>query len=65
MFLNLDNSVMGKMREVLGASLTDTEYQMLPELKVGQAIVQTSSNESYTVTFDPETSQLERFKGGQ
>lgn len=64
-FLNLDNSVMGKMREVLGASLTDTEYQMLPELKVGQAIVQTSSNESYTVTFDPETSQLERFKGGQ
>lgn len=64
-FLNLDNSVMGKMREVLGASLTDTEYQMLPELKVGQAIVQTSSTESYTVTFDPETSQLERFKGGQ
>uniref|UniRef100_UPI00344B108F VirB4 family type IV secretion system protein n=1 Tax=Carnobacterium sp. TaxID=48221 RepID=UPI00344B108F len=64
-FLNLDNSVMGKMREVLGSSLTETEYQILPELKVGQAIVQTSSNESYTVTFDPENSQLERFKGGQ
>ncbi len=64
-FLNLDNSVMGKMREVLGSSLTETEYQMLPELKVGQAIFQTSSNESYTVTFDPETAQLERFKGGQ
>lgn len=64
-FLNLDNSVMGRMREVLGDSLTQTEYQMLPELKIGQAIVQTSANESYTVTFDPENEQLERFKGGQ
>ncbi|RBP59336.1 hypothetical protein DES36_11961 [Alkalibaculum bacchi] len=64
-FLNLDNSVMGRMREVLGDSLTQTEYQMLPELKTGQAIVQTSSNESYTVAFDPENEQLERFKGGQ
>lgn len=64
-FLNLDNSVMGRMRDVLGSSLTETEYQMLPELKIGQAIVQTSSNESYTVTFDPETEQLNRFKGGQ
>lgn len=64
-FLNLDNSVLGRMKDVLGESLTETEYQMLPELKIGQAIVQTSSNESYTVTFDPETDQLKRFKGGQ
>lgn len=64
-FFNLDNSVMGRMREVLGDSLTDTEYQMLPDLKKGQAIIQTSSNESYMVNFDPETEQLARFKGGQ
>ena len=64
-FLMLDNSVMGRMKAVLGDSLTETEYQMLPELKVGQAIFQTSPNESYTVTFDPETGQLNRFKGGQ
>lgn len=64
-FLNLDNSVLGRMREVLGDSLTETEYDMLPELKIGQAIVQTSSNEAYTVTFDPENDQLQRFKGGQ
>lgn len=64
-FFNLDNSVMGRMREVLGDSLTDTEYQMLPDLKMGQAIIQTSSNESYMVNFDPETEQLARFKGGQ
>ncbi|WP_382920598.1 hypothetical protein [Streptomyces sp. NPDC057062] len=64
-FFYLDNSVMGSMREVLGDSLTDTEYQMLTNLKVGQAIVQTSSSDSYTVTFDPENEQLARFKGGQ
>nr|WP_231478747.1 ATP-binding protein [Virgibacillus halodenitrificans] len=64
-FLNLDNSVMGRMRDVLGDSLTETEYEMLPELNQGQAIFQTSSSESYTVTFDPENDQLARFKGGQ
>lgn len=64
-FLMLDNSVMGRMKDVLGDSLTDSEYQMLPELKVGQAIIQTSPSESYTVTFDPENEQLARFKGGQ
>jgi len=64
-FLNLDNSVMGRMRDVLGNSLTETEYQKLPELNVGQAIFQTSSTEKYFVTFDPEEEQLQRFKGGQ
>lgn len=64
-FLNLDNSVLGRMKEVLGDSLTTTEYEMLPELKIGQAIIQTASNDSFTVTFDPESEQLRRFKGGQ
>lgn len=64
-FLNLDNSVLGRMKDVLGESLTESEYQMLPDLRVGQAIIQTSSNESYMITFDPETEQLKRFKGGQ
>lgn len=64
-FFYLDNSVMGRMKEVLGNSLTETEYEMLTNLKVGQAIVQTSSTDSYTVSFDPENEQLARFKGGQ
>lgn len=64
-FFYLDNSVMGRMKDVLGESLTETEYQMLTNLKVGQAVFQTSSTEAYTVTFDPEREQLARFKGGQ
>lgn len=64
-FLNLDNSVLGKMKEVLGESLNESEYQRLPTLKIGEAIIQTTSTDSYLVHLDPEKDQLERFKGGQ
>jgi len=64
-FFSLDNSVLGRMREVLGGSLTETDYQMLPELPMGRAIVQMTASESCIVQFEPDEAQLARFKGGQ
>ena len=64
-FFSLDNSVLGRMREVLGDSLTETEYQMLPELPMGKAVFQLSAGESCIVQFEPDKAQLARFKGGQ
>lgn len=65
MFLNMDNSVLETLKSVLGESLTESEFRILPELKRGEAIVQVSSTETYNVMFDPDEKQLERFKGGQ
>ncbi|HDR7321053.1 TPA: ATP-binding protein [Bacillus toyonensis] len=64
-FLNMDNSVLETLKNVLGESLTESEFRILPELKRGEAIVQVSSTETYNVMFDPDEKQLERFKGGQ
>jgi len=64
-FLNMSNSVLGSLKKVLGDSLTETEYDVIPNLKIGEAVVQTSNSDSYTVSFDPEKEQLERYKGGQ
>jgi hypothetical protein len=38
---------------------------LLPELEVGQAVVQTSSEDTYMINFDPYPEQIERFDGGQ
>lgn len=64
-FLNLDNSMLGNMKEVLGDTVTDTEFMNLPRLKQGEALVQVAPNETYTVQFTPTEAQLERFAGGQ
>ncbi|AFU17073.1 putative ATPase (plasmid) [Bacillus thuringiensis MC28] len=64
-FLNMDNSVLENLKGVLGESLTESEFSILPELKRGEAIVQVSSTETFNVMFDPDEKQLERFKGGQ
>lgn len=64
-FLNMDNSVLETLKSVLGESLTESEFRILPELKRGEAIVQVSSTETYNVMFDPDEKQLERFKAGQ
>ncbi|MRU02808.1 hypothetical protein EKU33_28820, partial [Bacillus anthracis] len=61
----MDNSVLETLKSVLGESLTESEFRILPELKRGEAIVQVSSTETYNVMFDPDEKQLERFKGGQ
>lgn len=62
---NLDASLIADMKSILGNTVTDSEVQLLPELSMGEAIVQTSSADSYIVQFDPDNNQLERFKGGQ
>lgn len=64
-FLNLDNSMLGRMREVLGDTVTDSEFLSLPKLQQGEALVQVSSSETYTVQFTPDQGQLDRFAGGQ
>lgn len=64
-FLNMDNSVLDTLKGVLGESLTESEFRILPELKRGEAIVQVSATEAYNVMFDPDEQQLARFKGGQ
>ncbi|EJQ36003.1 hypothetical protein IEE_05479 [Bacillus cereus BAG5X1-1] len=64
-FLNMDSSVLDTLKAVLGESLTESEFRILPELKRGEGIVQISSTEVFNVMFDPDEQQLARFKGGQ
>lgn len=64
LLLNLDNSMMGTMRDVLGDTITETEMMSLTRLKQGEALVQVAPNETYTVSFTPTDQQLERFAGG-
>ena len=63
--LNLDNSMVGRMKKVLGDTITETDFARLPRLKQGEAVVQLSSTETYGVTFVPTNDQLDRFSGGQ
>ncbi|KRU40000.1 VirB4 family type IV secretion system protein [Clostridium sporogenes] len=64
-FFNLDAALLEDMKKVLGNTITDSEVMLLPNLHVGEAIVQTSSEDTYLVYFDPEKEQIERFDGGQ
>lgn len=64
-FFNLDSALLDDIRKVLGNTITDTEILLLPELEVGQAVVQTSSEDTYLINFDPYPEQIERFDGGQ
>lgn len=63
--LNLDNAMLGTMRNVLGDTITETEFAELTRLQQGEAIVQVAPGETYKVKFEPTEDQLERFAGGQ
>lgn len=63
-YLNLDDSVMERMKQVLGNSLTQSEYDSLPRLKKGQVFANLGGKLKYTVDVDPTEEQLERFAGG-
>lgn len=63
-FFNLDHSMLGNMHNVLGDTITDTEFSNLTRLKEGEALVQTAPNETYTVQFTPSKRQLELYDGG-
>lgn len=60
---NLDDSLLSRMRELLGDSLTDSEYMSIPDLEMGQAILSLGSKQSYRVKFQPSERQLELFRG--
>jgi hypothetical protein len=64
-FFNLDSALLEDIKKFLGNTITDTEIMLLPELEVGQAVVQTSSEDTYMINFDPYPEQIERFDGGQ
>ncbi|EPY6472548.1 VirB4 family type IV secretion system protein [Clostridium sporogenes] len=64
-FFNLDAALLEDMKKILGNTITDSEVMLLPNLHVGEAVVQTSSEDTYLVFFDPEKEQIERFDGGQ
>lgn len=63
-YLNLDDSVMERMKQVLGSSLTHSEYESLTRLKKGQVFANLGGKLKYTVDVDPTEEQLERFAGG-
>lgn len=62
--LHLDDSVIGRMREVLGGALTHSEFDSLSKLKKGQVFVSLGGADSYTVNVNPTEEQLVRFAGG-
>lgn len=64
-FFNLDESVSMDVKKILGNSITDSELMMLANLKEGEAVCQTSSDDNFLVAFDPDEEQFERFNGGQ
>ena len=63
--MRTDSSTIPAVKRLLGDSITDSEYNMLPSLQVGQAVVNLGAKETYKVQFEPDKSQLRRFEGGQ
>lgn len=61
----MDPSQLNKMKQLLGDSLTASDYERIPNLATGEAIFSTGSKERYNVTFSPNSRQLNDFKGGQ
>lgn len=64
-FLNMDSSVLATLRKAIGTTFTETDYEKMPTLEQGEALVQISGSETFNVAFDPDKEQLARFKGGQ
>lgn len=62
-FLNMDESVMGRMREIMGSGLTESDYQMIQTLELGDVLAMVGS-ENFPIHVDPTEAQIERFEGG-
>lgn len=64
--MKMDPSQIKKIRNLMGETLTSTDYDKLPQLERGETIVTISgSKERYNVTLEPTERQLKLFKGGQ
>lgn len=59
----MDDSILGRMHDILGDSLNDSEYAAIPDQAFGHAIVSFGSKESYRVRFNATPRQLSDFKG--
>ena len=64
--MKMDPSQIKKIKNLMGETLTSTDYDKLPQLERGETIVTISgSKERYNVTLEPTERQLKLFKGGQ
>lgn len=63
-FLRLDNSVRGTIEKAMGTSFTDSEYELLMNLKRGESLWNLGGGVNYQVKIDPDQEQLEIFDGG-
>lgn len=60
----LNPSVLPRMREVFGDSLTESEFSIIPDMIKGRCLLQISNKERIVFQVDPTPEQLERFRGG-
>lgn len=63
--MHMDPAQIDKMRQLLGDSLTESDFSKITDLTAGQAIVNAGGRETYTVHFTPNARQLDLFHGGQ
>lgn len=63
--MRTDSASIPAVHRLLGEAITDSEYEKLPNLEVGQSVCNFGSKETYTVKFMPDAEQLKRFAGGR
>ncbi len=63
-FLRMDDSMIDKLKRIMGAGFSESQYNVLRTLKRRQAMFSFGNGENYTINIDPTTDQLERFDGG-
>ena len=61
--LGMDQSTLDKLESVLGDTIKESEYELIPQLDRGQVIL-SIAGESYVFNAMPTKEQLERFEGG-
>ncbi|RHH67515.1 MULTISPECIES: VirB4 family type IV secretion system protein [Vagococcus] len=63
-FLHTDDSVISKLKRIMGSGYSESDYDSIRSLKKRQAFFSFGNNESYVINVDPSAEQLERFAGG-
>ncbi|UJS28988.1 ATP-binding protein (plasmid) [Macrococcoides canis] len=61
--LGMDQSTLDKLKDVLGNTIKESEYALIPKLQRGQSIL-SIAGESIVFDVQPSKAQLKRFKGG-
>ena len=61
--LGMDQSTLDKLEDVLGDTIKESEYELIPNLERGQAIL-SISGDSIVFNVMPTQEQLDRFEGG-